>query len=299
MSNRLPFLSSILLSAVLLGAPVRATAATPTLQDLILLTQIAAQLGIPPETLIAAVSDGITPEDIAILPPTLQAQFVAYLASGGALPTDIAGLMALLANLPQPTETFFANGAWQFGTALAVDLDGDGFLDAIEGAAGTSSLDAAATPFSGVPAGPPQPLILSKLQIKLNFAKPNSDALSLSGALPAPDGFAPIGQQVIIYVSGVAKAFTLDEKGKSLPSGKDSVKLSKPKLGAAKFSAKLSGGAFAKTLEDEGLANADAKNEIKQVPVTVVFNQALYQGAQAQVYSAKAGKSGRTKFPRP
>jgi len=183
------------------------------------------------------------------------------------------------------------------GGTPSVDSDGDGFFDEIETAAGTSPSDPASTPFGGQPAGTAQALPAAKLAVKLNFAKTDSDSIALSGTLPVPDGFIPTGQQVIVDVGGAAKAFTLDEHGKSTPAGNDSFKIGKPKSGAARYTAKFNKGRFATALADEGLSNADVKGEARTVTVTVCFNLALYQAAQAQQYSAKSGKSGRTKQP--
>jgi hypothetical protein len=186
-----------------------------------------------------------------------------------------------------------------------VDVDGDGFPDEIENAAGvgTNPLAIGSTPFGGLPAGTVQPLVVSKLQIKLNFAKTNSDSIAFSGTLPIPAGFAVSGQVVIADVGGVVKVFTLSSKGAS-PKANDTFKLKvKASKGVVlqqvgKYQAKFNKGDFAAQLFDEGLENTEIKDILRTVPVIVLFNQTYYQKDQLQLYTAKVTKSGRTKQPK-
>jgi hypothetical protein len=186
-----------------------------------------------------------------------------------------------------------------------VDVDGDGFPDEIENAAGvgTNPLAIGSTPFGGLPAGVVQPLVVSKLQIKLNFAKTGADSIAFSGTLPIPAGFVLSGQVVIVDVGGVVKVFTLNAKGQS-PKANDTFKLKiKASKGVVlqqvgKYQAKFNKGEFATQLFDEGLENTEIKDIPRTIPVIVLFNQIYYQKNQLQTYTAKVTKSGRTKQPK-
>lgn len=187
------------------------------------------------------------------------------------------------------------------GSNSNLDTDGDGFPDEIEAYLGISATDAAATPFGGAPAGTPLALTVTKLSIKLNFALPGKDALSISGTLPIPDGFNALAQKVVLDVGGVVRQFVLDAKGASPRPSSDSFKLRiKARKGVvlvqdARFTAKLTKSYFSNLLTDENLTSSDVKNTLRTVPVIILFNGKLYRKDQAQWYTARTGKTGRTK----
>ena len=141
---------------------------------------------------------------------------------------------------------------------------------------------------------------MTKLSVKLNFAKMNQDAITLSGTLPVPAGFSATWQSVSVNVGGIVKAFTLNSKGVT-PRGNDIFKLSvkvKRKTVAAQnavFSASLKKGNFAAALNAFGLTNATASRATVMIPVTITFNQNLYSKNQSMLYTAKTGKSGAAK----
>jgi len=185
------------------------------------------------------------------------------------------------------------------GSGSSADSDGDGFSDAIETSAGTLPNDANSFPqIGGGGSGGGGTLLLpdAKLVIKLNFAKPASDSLSLSGTLIVPSGFTVAGAQVVITVGGISNTFTLDAKGSS-KSATGSLKIGVKGTGTtAKFSMKLNKGDFAAQLADEGLVGtADVKDKSVQVAASVAFASATYQKVQSQLFSAKTGKSGASK----
>jgi hypothetical protein len=182
-----------------------------------------------------------------------------------------------------------------------IDTDGDGFPDELETALNTSPTDAATTPFGTASAGTIQPLEVTKLSTRLNFAASGKDSIQLSGLLPIPDAFSPLGQQIVVDVGGVIESFTLDARG-AAKTARGALKIGiKAKKGAvaaqtSKFLVKLKTGGFATALADEGLTGA--ANVIKQsrnIGVILLFNQALLQKTQPQVYSAKAAKAGSSK----
>ncbi|HEY3321297.1 MAG TPA: kelch repeat-containing protein [Planctomycetota bacterium] len=195
------------------------------------------------------------------------------------------------------TVTVTAAGGQMAGST---DSDGDGFSDEIEAALGSSPNNASDTPGGAAKPTAAGKLSVSKLSIKLNFAKPQgNDSIGLSGLLLIPEGFSIGGQTAIVDIGGVVKSFTLDPKGTS-PKGNDSmavgVKASKTgtPLQVAKFVVKLSKGSFAAALADDGLTN-ETKTGKLTLPVSVIFYGSLQTKSVPQDYKATKDKSGATK----
>lgn len=182
------------------------------------------------------------------------------------------------------------------------DADGDGFSDAFETAAGTDPANPVSTPTGAVAVTETvKELVISKVGIKLNFAKNASDSISLAGTLDVPADFVVANQKIIIDVGGVAKALTLSEKG-AVKVGGDSFKMTiKAKKGVvlaqtSKFSAAFTKGTFASQLADENLTGAaDVKNVSTPIVITFFFNNTALQKTQTVKYSAKTGKTGAAK----
>ncbi|MEO6027678.1 MAG: hypothetical protein ABIR79_12495 [Candidatus Binatia bacterium] len=141
---------------------------------------------------------------------------------------------------------------------------------------------------------------VSKLGIKLNFAKPSLDSIGLKGTLAVPAGFSAGGATLEVSIGGVVKTFTLDAKGKATV-GTDKAQLTvKAKKGVvaaqdAKLSVKLTKGSFASSLVDEGLVDAIVADVAVTMPVEIKLNGTMYASAQPQTYKAKAGKTGSAK----
>ena len=183
-----------------------------------------------------------------------------------------------------------------------VDSDGDGFSDSFESGVGTDPNSASSTP-TGAPITPSAVLALtvSKVSVKLNFAKTGNDSVTFSGTVPVPAGFKPLGAETFFFAGGIVKKLTLTVKGSAV-SGGDSVKVAlKEKkdvvLAAptAKFSVSFKKGTFAATLASAGLTNADAKAVKVSVPLSFIFNNTVYQKTQTLSYTAKKGKTGIAK----
>lgn len=141
---------------------------------------------------------------------------------------------------------------------------------------------------------------VTKLQIKLNFAKPSLDGIDLKGTLAVADGFTPAGATLQVTIGGVAKSFTLDTKGKAKVGTDQAQVFVKKKKGLvlaqdARLTVKFAKGSFASSLLDEGLVDATVTDAPVTIPVEIVMNATTYARAQAQSYTAKAGKSGKTK----
>lgn len=194
------------------------------------------------------------------------------------------------------------NGGGGNGNGGLTDTDGDGFPDALEGALGTSPNDGASTPFGGAPAGTAQTLTLTKVGVKLDFAKAGKDTVGLKGTLPVPADFDANGKVVSVFVGGVAATFTLDAKGASPRSGNAFKLLLKKKKKVvtaqnATFSAAFGKGSYASMLADEKIdGSATAKGEARTVNVIVLFNQTLYQVTQNLTFTAMKGRTGSAKM---
>lgn len=185
--------------------------------------------------------------------------------------------------------------------SLDPDSDNDGFSDAMEVAIGTNPYSATSTPI-GAGATPGQffPLAVSKLSIKLNFSGEGRDAIQLRGTVEIPAGFTVANQKCAVDVGGVVRAFTLTDKGRagtSSESLKLAVKRKKLLVPAqtALFQVDLKKGAFAAQLADDGLGNESVRGKSVNVPIVFVFNGQEFRKLQVQMYSAKAGSSGKTK----
>lgn len=183
-----------------------------------------------------------------------------------------------------------------------VDTDSDGFADEIEVALGLDPKNGAATPFNGMPAGTTIPLNVQKLTIALDFVKTQKDQISFNGLIGLPVGFTAAGQSVTASIGGAIKTFSLDAKGQLSPKSKtESFKLSfiagstTEQLG--KYSLKFSKGTFGTFFADEGLTSVTVKEALKSVSVTLLFNGRLYQAPVTQLYTATAGKKGKTAQP--
>ncbi|MGI8907918.1 MAG: DUF4394 domain-containing protein [Candidatus Sumerlaeaceae bacterium] len=147
----------------------------------------------------------------------------------------------------------------------------------------------------------PQLAAISKKSIKLNFAKTDSDSISVTGALQLPTGFlfTAANQTAVLNIGGITRTFLLDEKGKA-KIGFDSLAVTvKEKNGVrtATFKASLKKGNFAASLVDEGLVNADLSDVPVQVEVSLYVTNTYFHGSESLpwTYDGKAGKSGKAK----
>jgi len=238
-------------------------------------------------TVIASLAAGQTVfHDTGLLAATMYSYRVrARNSAGDSSPSNVA-----------TTTTFSDTGRGNF-VPVPGDSDGDGFSDALETAAGTSATNPLDTP-TGSAAENVLPLADTSLAIKLNFAKPRSDSITLSGTVLLSTGFTLAGKQLLAEVGGVARAFTLDSRGTSRnEAGAASVKSKGFAARSAKFSVKLLRGQFSGALAAAGLSNATTRSDIF-VPVSIVFAGQIYEVQQPQSYKAIAGKGGVTKDKR-
>jgi len=179
----------------------------------------------------------------------------------------------------------------QIIVGTASDLDGDGFSDAMELAAGTSISNPSSTPTGQ--AFLSSSLDVKKLMVKLNFAKAASDSILLQATLP-PVGLQPLeGKVMLVEVGGIGRKFTLGQKG-SLKSDTEFAQLKASKTKPLSVMVKLNKQDFAETLAAAGLVDADTTATVS-LPVTVIFDNLAYSTTVTVGYKAKAGKTSIAK----
>jgi PKD repeat protein len=176
------------------------------------------------------------------------------------------------------------------------DADGDGFSNDIEVTANTNPYDGASLPFGA--ATPPEPLLLGKVLIGLDFANNGKDSIQLSGLLPVPENAVLNGAQVLLNVGGVAETFLINGKGQGRNAASSLTIQVKQKNGIiaaqnAKFSAKLSKGTYREQLKDEKLtATTAVTNAPRTILVALLVNTLgkHYQQVIDLSFTAKNGK---------
>lgn len=179
---------------------------------------------------------------------------------------------------------------------IFVDANGDGLPDLDPLGDNSNFVNA----FQTIKGLTPTPLNLKTLTIGLNFAKPGKDNLSLTGTLPVPVGFNAAGQNVIVIVGGIGREFVLSSKGKAIamPSGAFQLtfnaRAKAPQFG--RLSIKLTKSMLQNIVAaSSGLTNTTVTKVGRVVRATVFFNNAMYDVMRPQTYTAKAGKTGKTK----
>jgi uncharacterized repeat protein (TIGR01451 family) len=181
---------------------------------------------------------------------------------------------------------------------FGLDTDGDRFSDTFEVAAGSSAGDPLDTPFGVAPAA--APLDVQSLRIALDFARSGHDAIRLAGRLPVADPAILDGASLVLDVGGVTNVFTLERRAGGargrLTEEHAVLRIGKPRRSSAKFAARLLLGSFGETLAaTAGLADADVRRKARIVRVTILFPPSVLTKAHGQVYTARQGKSGRTR----
>jgi uncharacterized repeat protein (TIGR01451 family) len=178
------------------------------------------------------------------------------------------------------------------------DTDGDRFSDDFEAVAGSDAGDPADTPFGVSPSA--APLEVAGLQIRLDFARSGRDDIRLAGVLPVADAAILDGASLVLDVGGVANVFALERRAGGargrLEEKHATLRIGRPRGKRAKFAARLRKGTFGPTLAlTAGLADADVHAKARIVRVTMLLPPSVLTKAQAQIYSAKRGRRGRTR----
>jgi PKD repeat protein len=131
-----------------------------------------------------------------------------------------------------------------------------------------------------------QPLKLTRLNLKLDFAHAANDALKLNGTLPLTS-IPPDGTPMILNVGGAIHTFTLVSKRNTVFT------FAKPHAGNSKFTLNLKSESLAAALASAGLTGDQTiKNKTVSVVFTLVFANVTYQTTRSLKYSARKGISG-------
>lgn len=194
------------------------------------------------------------------------------------------------------TDTLGAVSVATLTEVVFLDANGDGLPD-VDPNIDNSGYIGAVSVVKGIT---PLPLALKTLMIGLNFAKPASDSVTLTGSLPIPAGFNATSQSVVVIVGGVGRQFVLTSKGKGLaiPNGLFQLHFNSRAATTqfGKFTFKVTKATIQSILAStSGLKNETVKDEAHTVRASVFFNNQIYDVMQPQSYTAKAGKTGKTK----
>jgi parallel beta-helix repeat protein len=136
-------------------------------------------------------------------------------------------------------------------------------------------------------------LSISRMTMVLNLARSSSDALSISGSVAIPQGFAPSGAKAMISIGDFQHQVTLNSKGSSPDrTFKLSARMSRGTYSAnsAKFVLSIKNAPLSAALKGLGLASADGfYSQDVNVSLTVGANTSTGT-ATAQYLIAGAGK---------
>jgi hypothetical protein len=145
-----------------------------------------------------------------------------------------------------------------------------------------------------------EPLTITKLQAKLNFAKVNADSCTVKGTLYLPANYSFASKTVTLSVGDVEMPFTLGSKG----SGLNGVStFSKPtynkKTGRWTFSAALKNGSWQSSWAEYSMINSNIPKPgvlVTNFPVILVVDTEAFMGTVTNLhYTAKWRKSGTVK----
>jgi hypothetical protein len=133
-----------------------------------------------------------------------------------------------------------------------------------------------------------------QLDVKLNFAKENSDSAKLSAVIDLGPDFSVAGQPLVLYIGGVQFNFALNDKGSAITEqGKVALKYDNA-TGWWSFSATMMNGSWGSTWAQSGLVNQTTPRTGVPVtlPVIIIVGTQPALGSAPLLYTATAGKSG-------
>ena len=146
------------------------------------------------------------------------------------------------------------------------------------------------------------PLTITKMAVKVNFAKTNSDSCSLTASLDLGTDYHPANKVVTVDVGGTTNVtFMLDGKGKGKGVGNfGSCKLvpNKKVPGSWTLTAKLAKGTWRDPWGAHGLVNDNVPKTPPTsvtMPVVMVVDTEAFAAERSMIYTAKVNKSGSAK----
>jgi ELWxxDGT repeat protein len=215
------------------------------------------------------------------------------------------------------TLLFFTAAGVQGGQALYVahrsrlgvpvfpyDFDGDGFVDDVENAFGSSITDPESTPEGFV--GRRARSVIERLAVRLRYSRPGADTAVMSGVVHAPRTFSPAGKRVFVDFGGVVRGFTLDARGVGETEQGDVFRFKTPardgagKTASARWSVKFAPTDLAASLESYGFQNVTARSAA--YPLTFVFVEGVgivFSDTPEARWTARAGVSNVAHLARP
>jgi PKD repeat protein len=144
-------------------------------------------------------------------------------------------------------------------------------------------------------APPAEPLTVTKLQVKMNFASSGRDGYVAAGALPTLEkGTSVEGMFVSVDVGAAIVDFLLDKKGGAKTKNGTFMLKFNAKTGWV-FSANVKSGCWLDRWTDGGLENTTVAHQPAILPVTLTLGTRVFGGGKAVHYSAKAHRAGQAK----
>jgi hypothetical protein len=141
---------------------------------------------------------------------------------------------------------------------------------------------------------------ITKLQVKLDFAKTNSDSCTVDGTFALPADYSFSNKLATLDIGGAEVSFTLPSKGGSALNGQNS--LSKPsynkKTGLWTLKASFKNGFWQTEWADYGMIDSNIPNPgvlVTNFPVILVVDPEAFMGTANLHYTAKSGKAGAGK----
>ncbi|MGD0016196.1 MAG: protease pro-enzyme activation domain-containing protein [Verrucomicrobiia bacterium] len=163
--------------------------------------------------------------------------------------------------------------------------------------AGVTVYDGTATASSNLTVTVACELFITKLQVKLNFAKTNSDSCTLTASFDPGTGFSVANKLVTLDIGGAQVPFTMGAKGKGVSSFGSCKLAYNKKTGLWALTANLAKGTWRTQWSEHGLSNATIfkPGASVTVPVIVLIGDEAFADERSMLYTATKGKSGSAK----
>jgi uncharacterized repeat protein (TIGR02543 family) len=240
-------------------------------------------------------SDGSTDNLYTIIVP---ASDTTYTANFSQNPTQTA-IITVQAN-PSDGGTVSGGGTYAVGSSQQISASANSgwtFTGWSDGGAQTHTIT---VPTGGATyiANFSRSATITKLQAKLNFAKPNADSCSLSAILDLGAGYNLTNKAVTVDIGGTTNVTVmLDAKWKGKGANSfGSCKLAyNKKLVSWVLSVKLAKGSWQTPWAAHGLENKTVRGAWVTMPVVVVIGDDAFADERPMLYTATKDKSGTAK----